>query len=499
MRPTLPPACAALMICVFCIFSSGCSGGAPFGSGVQVSTGPVTKPVTNPVTSPPVTTSPGPTSSVSVMISDPAACKAPNGPLAHVYISISDIKASTNPDAAPGDSSFVDLTPGLASAPQQVDLLGQANSKCFLASLSAGAQVAAGNYQQVRIFLAPDSAASAVHNNACGASYANCLVRTDNSLHDLQLAPATAHGIQISQGQIANASLAVDSGQTPAIDVDFDTCSSVLTTANGGYEFNPVVHAGLVPSTGGSISGTVVSSKTGQPLNGGQVVVALEQKDAKTGLDRILMRTDASANGTFVLCPVPEGTYDLVAVGVDGANVAYSAGVEQGIQSGQLAGKIPLVPGSTQGTLQGMVSTQNAGHPPSGVDVAINADALQQIDNDVTITVPLLPGQSPFNDAMLTQTASNCPAGVDCSTFAMQLPALTPNVVTCSQETAQFHQQPGVPVYTAESIAQITGSGGIPNCSSSDLRETVTPQGRSIIVNPDQSTTAKSMTYTECQ
>lgn len=499
MRPTLPSACAVLMICVSCILTSGCNGGAPFGSGLQVSTGPVTTPVTNPVTPPPVTTSSGPTSSVTVMISDPAACKAPNGPLAHVYVSISDIEASTNPDAAPGDSSFVDLTPGLASAPQQVDLLGEANSKCFLASLSAGAQVAAGNYQQVRIFLAPDSAASTVHNNACGASYANCLVRTDNSLHDLQLAPATAQGIEISQGQIANASLAVDSGQTPAIDVDFDTCSSILTTANGGYEFNPVVHAGLVPTTGGSISGTVVSSKTGQPLNGGQVVVALEQKDAKTGVDRILMRTDASANGTFVLCPVPQGTYDLVAVGVDGANVAYSAGVEQGIQSGQIAGKIPLVPGSTQGTLQGMVSTQNGGRPPAGVDVAIQANALQQIANDVTITIPLLPAQSPFNDAMLTETQSNCPAGADCSTFAMQLPALTPNVVTCSEETAQFHQGKGAPVYTAESIAEITGSGGIPNCASSELSETETAQGSSIIVNPDQSTTARSMAYIQCQ
>lgn len=502
MRLALAPACAVVATCVLFTFTAGCNGGSPFGSGVQVSSGPVTKPVTTPVSqpTPPVTTSNGPTSSVSIMISDPAACKTPNGPLAHVYVSIADIKGSTNPDAAPGDSSFVDLTPGLSSAPQQVDLLGQANSKCFLASLSASAQVAAGNYQQLRIFLVPDSAAGSVTNNACGSLYSNCVVRTDNSLYDLQLAPATAQGIEISTGQIANAGLALNAKESPSIDVDFDTCSSILTTASGGYEFNPAVHAGLVPASGGSISGTVVSSKTGQALQGGEVVVALEQKDAKTGVDRILMRTAASNNGTFTLCPVPEGTYDLVAVGVDGANIAYSAGIEEGIQSGQLAGQIPLVPGSAQGTLQGMVTTQSAGQPPSGVDVAVRADALQQVDaNGVTITVPLLPSQSPYNDAMLTAIGAACPSGADCSNFAMQLPAIAPNVVACSENTAVFQQQQGAATYIAESIAEITGSGGTPDCASSDLSVSATVQGNSLVLNPDRRMTAKSMSYTQCQ
>lgn len=502
MRLSLAPACAAAAICVLFAFTSGCSSGGPFGSGIQVSSGPVTAPVTTPVSqpTPPVTGSSSPTSSVSLMISDPAACKAPNGPLSHVYVAIADIQGSTNPDAAPGDSSFVDLTPGLSSAPQQVDLLGQANSRCFLASLSVSVQVAAGNYQQLRVYLVPDSAANSVKNNACGALYANCVVRTDNSLYDLQLAPATAQGIEISTSQIANASLALNANESPSVDVDFDTCSSILTTANGGYEFNPAVHAGLVPSSGGSISGTVVSSATGQPLQGGEVVVALEQKDGKTGVDRILMRTATSNNGTFTLCPVPQGTYDLVAVGVDGANVAYSAGVEEGIQSGQLAGQIPLVPGSSQGILQGMVTTQSSGQPPTGVDVAVRADALQQVDaNGVTITVPLLPSESPYNDAMLTATASNCPSGADCSNFAMQLPAIAPNVVTCSESTAPFHQQNGPATYTAESIAEITGSGGIPNCAASDLSESVTAQGSALVLTSDRSTTARSMSYTRCQ
>lgn len=505
MRPSLPRVCAAFL--PLCLFFVGCGGGNPFRPAVNVGTmtpqTPDTRPVTNPVTVPVAVTN-GPsisTASVSVMISDPAACKAPNGPFAHVYITLTDVMASTNPDAPANDPSFVDLTPGLSNAPQQVDLLGQPNSQCFLASLSVSQQVAAGNYQQIRIFLAPNSAASTVANNACGASYANCIVLSDNSLHDLVLPPATASGIQIATNAMANASIAVNANEQPAIDLNFDTCSSILQTSDGEYEFSPMVHAGLVGTSGGTIAGTVVSSTTAQPLQGGLVVVALEQKDPKTGIDRILMRTAAGSNGAFVLCPVPQGTYDLVAVGVDGAQVSYSAGVETGIQAGQLAGEIPLVPGGAQGTLEGMITTQNTGPPPVGVSVAVKASALQQISNmGVTITVPLLPSQSAYNDAMLTTSGSNCATGVDCGSFAMQLPSSAPNVVACSEQTAQFTQQPGSPPnYIAASFAEIPGSGGVPDCTANQLSVTATPQGRSIVLNADQSTTAASMAYTQCE
>jgi hypothetical protein len=431
------------------------------------------------------------------VISDPAACKASGGPFSHVYVTIADVQASTNADAPANDPSFVDLTPGLSAAPQQVDLMGQANSNCFLASLGVGQQLAAGNYQQVRIYLGPDSRASTVANNACGASYANCLVRTDNSLHDLVLPAAASQGIELAANHIINGSIAINAGDQPYIDLNIDVCSSILATADGQYEFNPMVHAGLIPSTGSTISGTVVSAKTGQPLTGGSVVVALEQKDAATGIDRILMRTSAGSNGTFVMCPVPQGTYDLVAVGVDGANVSYSAGVETGIQSGQLAGKVPLVPGSQQGTLEGLITTQGTGLTPIGVSLAVQADALQQIaTNGATITVPLLPSQSPYNEAMLTINGSSCAPGADCAPFVMQLPSSTPNVVACSEQTAQFKQQKGSkPGYTAESVAAIPGTGGAAACAAGSLLAPNGPVG----VGSGETTMTSAMSFTQCQ
>ena len=491
MRPWIPTVCVVTLLS---LASFGCAGGAPSNAGATLSSPgtPVTNPVTNPVTTP-ITNA----STVSIVISDPAACKASGGPFTHVYVTIADIKASTNADAAANDPSFVDLTPGLSAAPQQVDLLGQADSKCFLTSLGVGQQVAAGDYQQVRIFLAPDSQASGISNNACGASYANCLVLTDNSLHDLVLPSAANQGIQLAANRLINGGLALNAGDQPYIDLNVDVCSSILATADGQYEFNPIVHAGIIPSAGSTISGTVVNSKTGQPLSGGNVVVALEQKDAATGIDRILMRTAAGSDGTFILCPVPQGTYDLVAVGVDGASVSYSAGVETGIQSGQLAGKIPLVPGSQQGTLEGLITTQGTGGNPLGVSLAVQADALQQIaTNGTTITVPLLPRQSPYNEAMLTVDGSNCGPGGDCTPFAMQLPTSGPNVVACSEQTVQFKQQKGrTAAYTAESVAAIPGTGSAAACSAASLRA---PNGP-VTVGAGETAMTSAIKFTQCQ
>ena len=488
MRPWIPTVCVVTLLC---LVSFGCAGGAPSNAGSTLTSPPtpVTSPVTEPVT-PPVTNG----AAVTIVLSDPAACKASGGPFTHVYIAIADVQASTNADAPANDPSFVDLTPGLSAAPQQVDLMGQANSHCFLASLGVGQEVTAGNYQQVRIFLAPDSQASRVSNNACGASYANCLVRTDNSLHDLVLPAAASQGIGLAANHIVNGSIAFNAGDQPYIDLNFDVCSSILATADGQYEFNPIAHAGLIPSNGSTISGTVVSSKTGQPLSGGNVVVALEQKDATTGIDRILMRTAAGSDGSFVLCPVPQGTYDLVAVGVDGASVSYSAGVETGIQSGQLAGKIPLVPGSQQGTLEGLITTQGTG--PLGVSLAVQADALQQIaTNGTTITVPLLPSQSPYNEAMLTTNGSSCAAGADCAPFAMQVPTSTPNVVACSEQTAQFKQQGTTAAYTAESVAAIPGTGSAAACPAGSLRAANGP----VSVGSGETAMTSAMSFTQCQ
>ena len=318
--------------------------------------------------------------SVSVSLSDPATCQVPNGPYKAVYVTITDVKASTNADAPATDPSFVDLTPNLASSPMQVNLLGPAGGQCFLAMLGSKVELQAGNYQQIRIMLAPDSQGASIANNQCG-NYANCVVTSDGTAHDLALSSEAQTGLKIPSGQIANGQFTVGAGQTEDLDIDFNTCSSIV--AEGGtYRLKPVLHAGEMSTTSTSINGTVVSSVTGKPITSGPVVVAAEQKDTTSGIDRIIMSTLTDSNGNFVFCPLPAGTYDIVAVGpatlANGTvpGVAYSAGVVLSIQPGQTTGNIPLVPNTQESLLNGLVTTQNSSS--AGIAADLQLAALQQ-------------------------------------------------------------------------------------------------------------------------
>src|SRR5215471_6176843 len=110
---------------------------------------------------------------VNITVSDPATCSGPQGPFSHVYVTITDVQINASASATDNDPGWIDLTPGLQQNPKQVDLLGQANNQCFLAMLGSTTELQPGSYQQIRIFLANNSAT--IQNNRC-ASTANCVV-----------------------------------------------------------------------------------------------------------------------------------------------------------------------------------------------------------------------------------------------------------------------------------------------------------------------------------
>ncbi len=448
--------------------------------------------------------------SVSVSLSDPATCQAPNGPYKAVYVTITDVKASTNSNAAATDPSFVDLTPSLASSPMQVNLLGPAGGQCFLAMLGSKVELQAGNYQQIRIMLAPDSQGASIANNQCG-NYANCVVTSDGTAHDLALSSEAQTGLKIPSGQIANGQFTVGAGQTEDLDIDFNTCSSIIQEGNGTYRLKPVLHAGEMSTTSTSINGTVVSSLGGKPITSGPVVVAAEQKDA-SGIDRIIMSTLTDSNGNFVFCPLPAGTYDIVAVGpatlANGTvpGVAYSAGVVLSVQPGQTTGNIALVPNTQESLLDGQVTTQNGATPSAGTAADLQLAALQQLPgNGPIITVPQLPmtgvtGASPaYNPegTYVTAAGGNCAANVDCVNYALYVPSVWPNVGTYQTSGVQFAQSTTMPVnYTVDAEAEIPGSGGALDCSSPDMQANTTTSGGPLTA---ASGNAATIAFTGCQ
>lgn len=423
----------------------------------------------------------------SVRLSDPSTCMAPNGPYRHVYVTVSDVKAHVNANAGDNDPGFVDLTPGLSAKPQQIDLLGQATNQCFLASLGSTQELQPGKYQQIRVILTDNSSgtvAKLLSNNMCSNGAANCVVLNDGTVATLQLSSEATTGIKIPPGQIANGGLTVAAGDTKELDIDFNTCVSIVAEGNGQYRLKPVLHAGEVGTSSTSVNGTVVDSATGKAVTG-QVMIALEQKDAN-GVDRVFMNTMADATGGFVFCPLPMGTYDVVIVGLSSGGVAYAPTVITGVSTGSALGMVQLHPQPAGATgmsqLTGSVTSKNGATPPVGTSIDVQLSALETVTGSLTVTVPQLSNMGSAMLALMIQSSSSCPAGTDCMNYTIPLPAGVPYVgaFAASGTTLTLSALPAS--YTIDGLAFVPSSGGTTDCTPSELQATpVTPVAGQIV------------------
>jgi hypothetical protein len=410
---------------------------------------------------------------VSVKLSDPATCSAPNGPYLHVYVTITDVKANMSSSASSTDSGWVDLTPSLASAPKQIDLLGQADNQCFLATLGDSMQLQAGSYQQIRLILASDG--SGLSSDACNGT-GNCVVlAADNSIHALQLSSEDKTGIKIPSGQIASGAITVAEGETMDLNIDFNTCCSILRQGNGVYRLKPVLHAGVVSTSSSSINGKVLDASTGNSVSG-NVYVSVEQADA-AGVDRVVMSTQAGTDGSFVFCPLPAGTYDIVIVGnrtSDGA--LYLPTIVTGVTTGSTTGNLQLNPPSTSlatvssANLEGLVTSAGA----SGAISEVVSLSVLEIVNAKTYTIPQQPAASPYFESLqgVTTAASTatlaCPTGTDC--FSYSLP------VTSGGAYIGAWSASGVtlgPASTTTSLASYAVDGIASSCSPTEATSPV--------------------------
>jgi hypothetical protein len=430
---------------------------------------------------------------VNVSMSDPSTCAAPQGPYRHIYVTVTDVEINKSANASDNDSSWVHLTPGLKDKPIQVDLLG-VSQQCFLAMLgSAGIQP--GTYEQIRVVLAPNT--ESVANNKCG-TVANCLMLTSdpgNTPQTLLLSSESQTGIKIPSGQIAGGSFTIGSGETKDLNIDFDACASIVTQGNVQYRLKPVLHAGEVQtqSSATSISGTVIDGNTLQPVAGGNTIVALEQVDG-TNVDRVIMQGVANSAGNFVFCPVPAGTYDLVAIAVDVSGNTYSATVIRGVGPGKSLGTIPLTPAGAPGSISGDITTSNSN---VGTAADLTVSALQPIGNNVMVTVPL----AQQSEATATVASVDCGGNADCASYQLFLPAGNPSI---GNFNPVGNQQPGAPAgspfnYTVDVQAFVPGSAGQSDCNPPDLQTNMTDSNTTLSVTAGSPVNAATLGFTGCQ
>ena len=65
----------------------------------------------------------------------------------------------------------------------------------------------------------------------------------------LLLSSESKTGIKIPSGQIAGGAFTVASGETKDLNINFDTCASIVVQGNGQFRLKPVLHAGEVALT----------------------------------------------------------------------------------------------------------------------------------------------------------------------------------------------------------------------------------------------------------
>lgn len=457
-----------------------------------------------------------PQGTVSVSITDPPSCKFPAGSFQSVWVTIRSVQAHISTTAGDGSSGWQELAPGLANSPLQVDLLAIPQGGCVLAMLGSNVTLPAGDYQQIRLILlsnTPGAGQAVPANNACASVNAyNCVVRhasAGGTTHRLLLNSQDLTGLKIPPGQIVGGPIRVASGQHADINIDFNTCASLLRQGNGEYRMRPVLTAGQVSSVNSGLSGRVVDAATMQPLastpNPAEVLVALEQPDS-AGTDRIIMQAAADASGNFNFCPVPAGTYDLVAVGQDGAGVTYGATVLTGVPAGSNVGNIPLIAqpaGSAMpGTIQGVVTSENAGAGAS-VDAAVNA--FQNITvggSPRQVTIPLFNSSVSNFPTAATPTAgfaSPCPANTFCEGYSLLVPAQNPSFGAFSTSGTMFSAPAAAPVpFAVEVRAFRPMSGGTATCSPSSKSTTMTSLSAPLEVTAGAPVTAARLDFTAC-
>jgi len=432
---------------------------------------------------------------VSVSVSDPATCSSTaSGPYSNVWVTITDVLIHTSATAAANDPNWVDLTPNLKTAPQQVDLLAAANNQCFLATLGSNTALQPGTYQQIRIILADNSAIPAA--NHCGIAGANCVVLASTATpQTLLLSSESKTGIKIPSGQIAGGNFTIASGETKDLNINFDTCASIVVQGNGKFRLKPVLHAGEVALTAVSINGKLVDKATNLPIVGGKAIVALEQKDTN-GVDRVIMQATPDSSGAFNFCPVPAGTYDVVAVAVSGANVAYAATITTGVQPGNALGNIPMnaVTGASTapGSITGQVTSANASSNGIAIDVLLSA--LQSAGSG-NFTIPV--GSQSATLSLTTDKPSGC-AAAPCppytASYTMTVPPVDPTVgAFVASGTTYTAGAAGNAIYVVEGQAFVPMSGGTADCTLP--KQTAAP----VTVSAGGSIAAPTLAFTGCQ
>src|SRR5713226_3907155 len=463
---------------------------------------------------------------INVSMSDPPSCAAASSGTAavpvggtaapsgttfiSVFVTIRSIQAHASTTASDNDPGWQELAPQLVSTPVQVDLLNlPANGQCLLEKLGS-TSLPAGDFQQIRIILLANAAPSGPvpKSNACSSlgDVFNCVVDSNKVTHTLNLSSEANTGLKIPPGQVMGGPIHVAAGQSVDLNIDFNTCASIVAEGNGDFRLKPALTAGVVSPNNTGISGQIVDSVTSQPIAG--AIVTLQFAD-KSGTDRIVMQELTDPTGHFGFCPLPVGAvFDVVSDALTASGTAYNATVVLNVPGGTNLGAVPLVAETAAtagastgpGTIQGTVTAING---TTGATIDADVGALQSVtvsSTSHTFTVPLFP-KSNAADVMVTSSTScptGAPKGAFCGSYTLVVPASNPNVGTFSAgKTTITPPAKGDVLYTVEADATNPTSDAA-MCSPSSQTTSKDATAMPLKVTAGATTTAAELDFTGC-
>ncbi|MBR8221352.1 DUF4382 domain-containing protein [Burkholderia ambifaria] len=302
-----------------------------------------------------------------------AMTDAPSCGFDHIYVTVSQVRVNANTNASDNDAGWSTIT---LATPRKIDLLSLTNG--VLADIGQTA-LPAGQYQQIRLVLAPNQ----------GNSLANSVVPTGGTEQALATPSATQSGYKIIQPFTVQANTLVD------LVLDFNACKSIVQRGNGTYALKPVVTA--IPTVvSGAISGYVAPAEAG-------ATVYAEQGG------KVVRGTVADSTGKFVLSPLiqssTQGNYDVVIVQNN-----FASGIVR---------TVPVVVNTTTA-----VSASNA-------PITLPASTMSSVSGTVTASADALVRALQTVDARAYEITS-INANMDTGAYALNVPTAAPIVGTYS-------------------------------------------------------------------
>jgi hypothetical protein len=212
---------------------------------------------------------------------------------------------------------------------------------------------------------------------------------------------------------------------------------------------------------------------------------------------------------------LPAGTFDVVAVAVGPNNLPYNATAVMNVPNGVNLNTIPLVAevgAPSPAVLAGFVTASGS---MGGATVDVSLGALQSVSfgsmmtsrqlNIPLETIPATSTSAEVDSTGVISVSSNsaCPPGspmqANCAAYTLVVPGSNPNVGVYSSSGTSYSAPAAGPVlFTVDAVAALPMSGGVSDCSPSELTSPKDMNNQPFAVNAGSTTNVARIDFTGC-